>query len=152
MFCRLRDPQVRRLGGWLAWPTLESATGCGIWAWRGDSGQGRLGHRAGVGLLLMAPRGLGPTGTGTISARETRHPPPSPRFPTEASLPAPPGKAAGPHCQRPLQAHIALPAPRPLPCLPLPGARQPQGPGQEKALGTFGSLSVVFNNCLESLE
>ena len=139
MFCRLRDPQVRRLGGWLAWPTLESATGCGIWAWRGDSGQGRLGHWAGVGLLLMAPRGLGPTGTGTISARETRHPPPSPRFPTEASLPAPPGKAAGPPLPAPpAGSHsTASSPPTALPSPPGGQAAPETGPGEG-----FGHLRV----------
>lgn len=144
--CRSED----RGGGWHGqlWKVPQGVE-YGPW---GDSGQERLGHQVGVGLLLMAPRRLGPTGTGTVSARETRHPPPSPRFPTEASLPAPPGKLQGPRCQRPLQANTALPAPCPPPRLPLPGARQPQGPGQEKALGTFRSPSIVFNNRLESLK
>ena len=92
----------------------------------GDSGQERLGHQAGVGLLLMAPRRLGPTGTGTVSARETRHPPPSPRFPTEASLSAPPRKAAGPPLPAPPSGtqHCQLPAHRP--------AFLSQGPGSHR--------------------
>lgn len=71
VFCRPRDLRGRRPGGWLAWPTLESAAGCEIWAW-GGQWAGEAGPSGWGGLLLMAPRGLGPTGTGTVFARETR--------------------------------------------------------------------------------
>lgn len=151
MFCRQGDLQVQR--PWRLDGTVSSRKcGCGWEGWHEEAGPSGFISWAlprGDGAAANGTQGLGPhgdsdslcrgNGTGSLKAPHGGQPPCT--HPPPLTLQGPPAAAPSADSSRCCSASSP------------PESQPPAGtPGQERALGTFCSLLIFFNNLLDSLK